>query len=119
MTVPLGTGALCLSVLAGSTVTSLNGKNGLLCGLLFGGIAGSFVGLFRHARPTVVFTFTAIKAGSILLCGWGGYAGILWREAIKSKLNSQLLGFACLFHKAQTPHSGVQIFFLISEFGFM
>lgn len=86
MTVPLGTGALCLSVLAGSTVTSLiHGKNGLLCGLLFGGIAVVFVGLFSATQGQPSFsTFTAIKAGSILLCGGaGGYAGILWRESHK------------------------------------
>ena len=86
MTVPLGTGALCLSVLAGSTVTSLiHGKNGLLCGLLFGGIAVVFVGLFSATQGQPSFsTFTAIKAGSILLFGGvGGYAGILWRESHK------------------------------------
>lgn len=86
MTVPLGTGALCLSVLAGSAVTSLlHGKNGMLCGLLFAGIAVLAVGCFAAAQGQPAFsTFTAIKAGSILLCGGvGGYAGILWKESHK------------------------------------
>ena len=86
MTVPLGTGALCLSVLAGSAVTSLlHGKNGMLCGLLFAGIAVLAVGVFSAAQGQPAFsTFTAIKAGSILLCGGGGgYTGILWRESHK------------------------------------
>ena len=84
MTVPLGTGALCL--LAGSAVTSLlHGKNGMLCGLLFAGLAVLVVGAFSTAQGQPAFsTFTAIKAGSILLCGGGGgYTGILWRESHK------------------------------------
>ena len=70
MTVPLGTGALCLSVLAGSTVTSLiHGKNGLLCGLLFGSIAVVFVG--RHARPTVVFYLHSHQGRQYFTVWWG------------------------------------------------
>ena len=58
MTVPLGTGALCLSVLAGSAVTSLlHGKNGMLCGLLFAGLAVLVVGAFFHRTGAACFFY--------------------------------------------------------------
>lgn len=88
-TVPISTGILCISVMAGAMVISfLHGKGGMLCGLVFSCLVLVLVGVFSVTQAQPVFsTFTAIKACSILLCGGaGGYIGILWKES-KQKLS--------------------------------
>ena len=69
MTVPLGTGALCLSVLAGSAVTSLlHGKNGMLCGLLFAGLAVLVVGPFPPHRGSLLFLPSPLSRRAVSCC---------------------------------------------------